>query len=95
MRYPKGYKNPIPEELELEVLRLKDLLDKIDRRFSWPPKPDPDPNLVDAYNAAVAKFNADVRPYNRGREMISMDYHGKTDIKQLYSTTTTKQGETP
>jgi len=85
MRYPKSYKNPIPEELELEVLRLKEMLDKIDRRFSWPPKPDPDPELVDAYNALVKKFNTNVRPFNRCREMISMDYHGKTATKQLYT----------
>ncbi len=81
MRYPKSYKNPIPKELELEMVRLKELLSKIDRRFSCKPDPAPDPELVDVYNASVKKFNADVRPFNPCREMISLDYHGKTATK--------------
>lgn len=81
MRYPKGYRNQIPAELEAEEARLTEMLRVIDRRFSCKPEPAPDATLVDEYNAAVAKYNAAVRPFNSCKEMISMDYSGRAVIK--------------
>jgi len=82
MRTPKGYKNPIPEHLEKEMAKLNELLCAIDKRFSCKEESRPDANLVDEYNAAVEKYNAEVRNFNPCKEMIFMTYDGFPDLKR-------------